>query len=175
VRAIVGVRLRPALAVLGVLAASVGLSAVPEAAASPVSPALAGLVTPASAVTPADADCRIVGQARANNHFFGIARTHRTGVADPCSSAQVSPQAQRFESPYLNGATPPLVGPPTDPNHYGPVMGTDPQGGRITVTPIFWVPPGYSARQNYQSVINGYLSNVAADSGKPTNVFSVAT
>jgi len=54
-------------------------------------------------------------------------------------------------------------------------MGTDPQGGRITVTPIFWVPPGYSARQNYQSVINGYLSNVAADSGKPTNVFSVAT
>jgi len=24
-------------------------------------------------------------------------------------------------------------------------------------------------------VINGYLSNVAADSGKPTNVFSVAT
>ena len=43
------------------------------------------------------------------------------------------------------------------------------------MTPIFWVPPGYSARQNYQSVINGYLSNVAADSGKPTNVFSVAT
>ena len=52
VRAIVGVRLRAALAVLAVLAASVGLSAVPEAAASPVSPALARLKTPASAVTP---------------------------------------------------------------------------------------------------------------------------
>lgn len=39
---------------------------------------------------------------------------------------------------------------------------------------IFWVPSGYSLPSGYQSAIESFLQNVAADSGKSTNVYSVS-
>lgn len=53
------------------------------------------------------------------------------------------------------------------------------RGGSIMPTnktyAIYWVPPGYSVDANYESLINGFFSNVAADSGKTTNVFYAGT
>jgi hypothetical protein len=49
--------------------------------------------------------------------------------------------------------------------HNGPVMHTN------TVYAIYWIPSGYSVSANYQSVINGFFQNVAADSGKTSNVY----
>jgi hypothetical protein len=43
------------------------------------------------------------------------------------------------------------------------------------VTPIYWVPAGYTLPKNYESIINGYVANVAAASGQETNVYSVDT
>src|SRR5947209_10424851 len=51
----------------------------------------------------------------------------------------------------------------------GPVMRTN------TVYAIYWVPPGFSQAPNYQSVVNGYFANVAADSGASTNAYAAAT
>ena len=84
-------------------------------------------------------------------------------VRDPLGrcGAGVSPAA----APSFNG-TPPLL------FHGGPVMGTPSTTGEVTMTPIYWAPAGYSFPTSYMSTINGYISNVAADSGKTTNVFS---
>ena len=49
--------------------------------------------------------------------------------------------------------------------HGGPVEHTN------TVYAIYWVPSGYSVSSDYQSVINGFFTNVAADSGKTSNVY----
>ena len=46
---------------------------------------------------------------------------------------------------------------------------------KVVVTPIFWAPSGFSFTASYKSVINGYLANLAADSGKTTNVFASIT
>jgi len=66
------------------------------------------------------------------------------------------------------GASPPLVW------HGGPVMGTDPNVP-ITITPIYWEPPGYTNPGDYRNIINQYLADVAAASGSTSNVFSTAT
>src|ERR1700691_1836692 len=50
-------------------------------------------------------------------------------------------------------------------------MGTNTTPGAVTVTPIYW-DPGNTFSTSYKSVINGFFTNVAADSGKTTNVFS---
>jgi len=49
--------------------------------------------------------------------------------------------------------------------HNGPVMHTN-----VTYA-IYWVPAGYSVSANYVSVINAFFQNVAADSGKTSNVY----
>lgn len=54
-------------------------------------------------------------------------------------------------------------------------MATPSDGSQVVVTPIYWAPSGYSFTASYQSVINGYLTNLAADSGKATNVFATNT
>jgi hypothetical protein len=36
---------------------------------------------------------------------------------------------------------------------------------------IYWVPPGYGVASGYQSTIDGFAQNIAADSGKTSNVF----
>ncbi len=69
---------------------------------------------------------------------------------------------------YCDGCTPPL--------RYdgGPVLGTDSTTG-LTVTPVYWAPSGtsYKFPGNYETIINGFVSNVAAASGSNSNVFSV--
>jgi PKD repeat protein len=50
-------------------------------------------------------------------------------------------------------------------------MGTVAIPGEVTVTPIYW-DPAHTMSAGYQNVINGYLTNVAADDGKTTNVYS---
>lgn len=52
--------------------------------------------------------------------------------------------------------------------HGGPVMHSQ------TAYAIFWVPSGYSLPSGYEAAITGYLEDVAADSGKPSNVYSVS-
>lgn len=61
--------------------------------------------------------------------------------------------------------TPPLIW------HNGPTMGT-PQTGPVVVTPIFWNPAGHPMTSSYKNIIRDYLSDVATDSGRHTNVFS---
>jgi hypothetical protein len=49
--------------------------------------------------------------------------------------------------------------------HGGPVLHTN------TTYAIYWVPSGYSVDATYVSTINGFFANVAAASGKTTNVY----
>jgi hypothetical protein len=49
-------------------------------------------------------------------------------------------------------------------------------GGQVFTSPptvhnIYWVPPGYTVAAGYQSVVDGFIENLSADSGKTTNVF----
>jgi hypothetical protein len=53
--------------------------------------------------------------------------------------------------------------------HNGPVMHTN------TTYAIYWVPAGYTVSANYVSLINGFFQNVAADSGKTSNVYYATT
>jgi len=58
--------------------------------------------------------------------------------------------------------------------HAGPVMGSTPTVGEVTVTPIFWAPPGSQAfSPTYISLIDKYLTDVAAASATTANVYSV--
>jgi hypothetical protein len=68
---------------------------------------------------------------------------------------------------YCDGCKPPLV--------YlgGPVVNTSGKG--FTVTPVYWLPQGYSLPTGYMSTINSYVANVAAASGRTDNVYSIAS
>jgi hypothetical protein len=49
--------------------------------------------------------------------------------------------------------------------HSGPVMHTN------TSYAIYWVPSGYSVSSDYESLIDRFFTDVAADSGKTSNVY----
>ena len=51
--------------------------------------------------------------------------------------------------------------------HGGPVMRTN------RVYAIYWVPSGYSVSAAYRNTIDGFFANVAADSGRRSNVYSL--
>ncbi|MBV9485448.1 MAG: IPT/TIG domain-containing protein [Frankiaceae bacterium] len=51
-------------------------------------------------------------------------------------------------------------------------MSTRSTGDKVSITPIYWAPSGYSFTASYKSLINRYLADAAADSDKATNVFS---
>ena len=53
--------------------------------------------------------------------------------------------------------------------HSGPLVLTN------TTYVVYWEPAGYTVSTNYHSLINRYLTDVAADSGRATNVYAVAT
>ena len=74
-----------------------------------------------------------------------------------------------IEPAICSGCKPPLV------YEGGPVMGTTAAG--VTVTPVFWQPSGgtYVFPAGYESIIDGFVANVAAASGSSNNVFSIAT
>jgi hypothetical protein len=53
--------------------------------------------------------------------------------------------------------------------HGGSVMRTN------RVYAIYWIPSGYTVSTAYQSTIDGYFTNVAADNGKTSNVYATDT
>jgi hypothetical protein len=92
--------------------------------------------------------------------------THSYYLQEEWSNSQagcvLDDQATTGDVPYPQDATP-LT------NQGGPVMLTN----RTHV--IFWEPPGHSTSANYKSLIGQFLGDVAADSGKHTNVYSTDT
>ena len=92
-------------------------------------------------------------------------RVGRVGAPAGCVPAGSS-SAAGFA---YDGGTPPLI------NHGGPVMGTATTTGENTVHAVFWAPAGYSFPSGYATLVDGFLANVAADSGKPTNVYATDT
>jgi hypothetical protein len=52
-------------------------------------------------------------------------------------------------------------------DHGGPVFDTT-----NTVQAVYWFPSGYPLNSSWRSIVDGYLGNVAADSGKTSNVYS---
>jgi hypothetical protein len=105
------------------------------------------------------------------------------GAAWPVSaSALIAPTAGGGKVGYLplNQTPGPLGGSPlavhaTEPTglppleyHGGPVMHSQ------EAFAVFWVPSGYSFPAGYEEAIETYLEDVAADSGKPSNVYSVS-
>jgi hypothetical protein len=90
------------------------------------------------------------------------------GVVLIVSAAPSAGAAQSGDKHYCDGCTPPL-------NYQGgPVLDTDSATG-LTVTPIYWAPSGSPDQfpASYESIINGYVVNIAAASGQTTNVYSV--
>jgi hypothetical protein len=90
----------------------------------------------------------------------------RTGDTPGCAAASASP------------ATPPspgIIGSPPVTFHGGAVTGTTTTPGELTVTPVFWVPTGFSVPATYRTLVNQYIADIAADSGKRSNVFSSVT
>jgi hypothetical protein len=45
----------------------------------------------------------------------------------------------------------------------------------LTITPIYWQPSGYAFPAGFEKIVDGYITNIAAASGKTDNVYSVAT
>ncbi|HET9781207.1 MAG TPA: PKD domain-containing protein [Candidatus Dormibacteraeota bacterium] len=82
-----------------------------------------------------------------------------------------SRQSVAGTNPSCTQCNPPLVFTPGVPV-IGSNAGTP---GEVTITPFYWAAPGYSFPITYKSIIAGYLANVALDSQKNTNAFSVAT
>jgi hypothetical protein len=76
--------------------------------------------------------------------------------------------AQSGDKHYCDGCTPPLT------YQGGPVLDTNGATG-LTVTPVYWAPSGtaYQIPADYESIINGYVVNIAAASGQNTDVYSV--
>lgn len=53
--------------------------------------------------------------------------------------------------------------------HNGPVMHTN------TTYAIYWIPSGYTMQDGYSTLIDQFFTDVAADSGKQSNVYFTAT
>ncbi len=93
----------------------------------------------------------------------------RQAVAGAVTSA-ATPAQLAIEPQVCSMCLPPLI------YRGGPVMSTGTAAG-LTVTPIFWEPVGgrYAFPPKYESIIDGYVQNVAAASGSDANVYSVDT
>jgi len=103
-------------------------------------------------------------------------------------NAGVTPARGSHVSPLVSpGAAGPTLAAPnadiTACNPVPPAAQTDCNltynGGSVMLTNtthiVFWAPSGYSYPSGYQALIERYLSDVAHDSGDPTNTNSVAT
>ncbi|MCU1387666.1 MAG: hypothetical protein JWL72_1004, partial [Ilumatobacteraceae bacterium] len=96
---------------------------------------------------------------------------HARGIAPKRTDDDGNHEGQEPEKNghYCDGCVPPLT--------YlgGPVMDTTGPDG-VTITPIYWAPPDAQPfPDGYQSIIDGYVGNVAAASGTTSNTYSVAT
>jgi hypothetical protein len=89
---------------------------------------------------------------------------HARGKKIPGGTAQ----ADNRDSHYCDGCVPPL--------EYGGGPVADTSGNGVTITPVYWIPAAttpYPA--GYESLINQYVNDIAADSGGTDSVFSVLT
>ncbi len=90
---------------------------------------------------------------------------HALGLAPP-----VNNKGEASTQPTEMGVNIPVV------YHGGPVM-----TGGVTVHAIFWAPSGFAfpeapkESKSYEALIEQYYTDVAADSGKTTNIFSTLT
>ena len=93
------------------------------------------------------------------------------GPAVATTDTRIAPSEEGEESEknghYCDGCAPPLE------YSGGAVMdSTGPAG--VTITPIYWVPADATQfPADYPTIINGYISDVAAASGSTSNVYSV--
>ncbi|MDQ6782471.1 MAG: hypothetical protein M3063_03275 [Actinomycetota bacterium] len=78
------------------------------------------------------------------------------------ASGQSNPDCPACQPPLLFAANTAVMGGGT---------GTP---GHVLITPVYWAPSGYGFTSSYRSIINGYLTNVAAASHTNGNVFAVA-
>ncbi len=88
------------------------------------------------------------------------------------SASAVTSSAPKISS-LIAGVVPVIGGPQSGSGnlsyHGGPVMATN------KTYAIYWIPSGYSVGSGYTSTINQYFGDVAADSGKSTNVYATDT
>jgi hypothetical protein len=80
----------------------------------------------------------------------------------PLNGAEAPAQATTPQKATVPSGEPPLL------YFGGPVMHSH------AAYAIFWAPSGYSFPSGYKEAIVEYMKNVAADSGQPTNVYSVS-
>ena len=113
------------------------------------------IATPMAASASAPSPNACAHQARVG-HIAGIvsALGRCNGLGDPRPSDAAK-------------GTPPLL------FHGGAVMMT-PSSSPLVITAIYWSPTGHTIPSAYETVINNYISSVAAASGTTSNVFSVA-
>ncbi len=90
-----------------------------------------------------------------------------SGCTGPGPAVQPS-EAHALGSTYDGGNPPLLYG-------GGPVVGTAATTGLNTVHAVFWAPVGYSFPAGYEDGVDTFLTDVAADSGGTSNVYSLAT
>ena len=91
------------------------------------------------------------------------------GAAEPTGPISSSAAAALGMIAPRNAAGRPSGGGSNLSYHNGPVMRTN------KVYLIFWEPTGYSVSTNYDALITQYFTDVAADSGKTTNVYASTT
>jgi hypothetical protein len=95
----------------------------------------------------------------------GVGRAGAGGAAVAAVSALGAGPA--IEPQVCSSCAPPVT------SAGGPVLATN----GLTVTPIYWQPSGgsYAFPAVYETVLNGYIANVAAASGSADNVYSIDT
>jgi hypothetical protein len=108
-----------------------------------------------------------------------VAATATAGSPDPSGPAtgraqalgMVPTWAASLATPWANGAYRATYGSGQLLNHGGPTMTTN------STYAIYWNPSGYSQSlpSGYDTLVNRYFTDVAADSGKTSNVYYTAT
>jgi hypothetical protein len=96
----------------------------------------------------------------------GIQWGRAAGSGARCAGGKAPSRPTTPPSPSYRGSPPLLF-------HGGPVVGTT-TPGELTVTPVYWVPSGgpYTIPAAYETLLNKFIADSAADSGKLTDVFS---
>jgi hypothetical protein len=137
--------------------------------------AIVGLGSAASAATTPAHAIRTTTPARAAR--TAPAHTSGTAVGKSVTRLKISPaeagiNAAGGEPGVCANCAPPLRLIPG-----GPVMGTAIPAGTVTITPIYWVPPGYninpSESPTYTTTINRYITDIAAASSATSNVYGI--
>jgi len=113
-----------------------------------------------------------------HGRLLGVVAPRAVPGGAACGATALAPNAQVRTAPPTTTSGPASTrksaafsGSPPLLYHGGPLMGTGTTPGDVTVVPIFW-DPANTMSAAYKSVITTYVANVAADDGKPTNVYS---